>query len=69
MEKLYKVVKIIEMVKPGEIGGVEKYKRITIQTKGGTVRNVDIPEASFTPEKAAPILEKKATEADKILAL
>jgi len=69
MEKAYKVIKIIELVKPGELGGVEKYKRITFKTHGGTVLNVDIPEASFTAEKAAPILEKKAIEADKILSL
>jgi len=65
----YKVLKIDEMVRPGEVTGIEKYYRHTIKTKGGVVLTVDISEKDFIAEKAAPILEKKATEADKILAL
>lgn len=65
----YKVLKIDEMIKPGEIAGIEKFYRHTIKTKGKIVLTVDIDEKDFTPEKAAPILQKAATEADKILAL
>ena len=69
MDKAYKVLKIDELTRVGEMGGIEHYYRHTIKTRGGTVLRVDISEKDFTAEKAAPILEKKATEADKILAL
>lgn len=65
----YKVLKIDEMVRPGEVTGIEKFYRHQIKTKGEVILTVDIDEKSFTAEKAAPILLKKAQEADKILAL
>lgn len=65
----YKVLKIDEMVRPGEIAGIEKYYRHTIKTKGKVVLTVDIREEDFTPEKSAIILLKAAQNADKILAL
>lgn len=65
----YKVLKIDELTRVGEAGGIEHYYRHQIKTKGGVVLTVDIDERDFTPEKAAPILLKKAVEADKILAL
>jgi len=65
----YKVLKIDEMIRPGEVTGIEKYYRHTIKTKGKTVLTVDIDEKDFTPEKAAPILLATASKADKILAL
>lgn len=67
--KLFAVLKIDEMTRLSEVGGIEKVYRHQIKTKGGVVLTVDISEKDFTAEKAAPILEKKATEADKILAL
>jgi len=69
MEKEYKVLRIDEMTRIAEVGGIEKYYRHQIKTKGGTVLSIDIDEKAFTAEKAAPILLKKAVEADKILAL
>ena len=69
MANEYTVLKIDEMVRPGEVTGIEKFYRHTIKTKGGTVLTVDIDEKNFTDEKAAPILLKKAQVADKILAL
>jgi len=69
MAKEYDVLKIDELLRPGEVTGVEKYYRHTIKTKGGIVLTVDIDEKDFTEEKAAPILAKKAIEADKILKL
>lgn len=69
MAKEYEVLKIVELVRPGELGGIEKYYRHTIKTRGGTVLSVDISEAAFTTEKAGPILLAKAVEADKILKL
>lgn len=65
----YKVLSIDEMVRPGEVGGIEKFYRHRIKTKGGVVLTVDISEANFTEEKAGPILLKKAQAADKILTL
>ena len=69
MEKAYRVLKIDELSRVGDAGGVERYYRHTIRTRGGTVLRVDIGEEDFTAEKAAPILQAKATEADKIKAL
>lgn len=67
--KAYKVLRIDELTRVSDTGAIEKYYRHQIKTKGGTVLTVDISEKDFTAEKAAPILEKKSTEADKILAL
>ena len=67
--KPYKVLKIDEMTRVGEMGAIERYFRHTIKTRGGTTLTVDIDEKNFTADKAAPILEKRATEADKILTL
>lgn len=69
MAKEYTVLKIDELTRLSETGGVEKYYRHQIKTKGGVVLTVDIGKADFTPELAAPILEAEATNADKILAL
>ena len=69
MEKAYKVLKIDEMTRLAETGGVEKYYRHQIKTRGKVILTVDVSEQDFTAEKAAPILEKHAAEADKILAL
>ncbi len=64
----YKVIKIDELTRLSDTGGIEHYYRHTIRTKGGVVISVDISEKDFTPEKAAPILSKKAQNADSILA-
>lgn len=65
----YKVLKIDELVRAGEVSGIERFYRHTIKTKGKVVLTVDIDEKDFSTEKAAPILLKKAQEADAILAL
>ncbi|MBA7579237.1 hypothetical protein ES708_21106 [subsurface metagenome] len=65
----YKVLKITEMVRPGEAEGIVKVYRHTIKTKGGTVLNIELSEENSTPEKAAPILLTRAQEFDKILKL
>ncbi len=65
----YKVLRIDELTRVSDVGGIEHYYRHQIKTKGGVVLTVDISEADFTAEKAAPILAKKAIAADKILAL
>jgi len=64
----YKVLKIDEMTRIGELGEVEKYYRHQIKTAKGVVLTVNIGERDFTPEKAAPILLKVAQSADKIMA-
>jgi len=65
----YEVLKIDEIARPGEVGGIEKYYRHQLKTKGGVVLTLEIPEKDFTPEKAAPILLAAAQNADKIKAL
>jgi len=65
----YKVLRIVEMTRISEMEGLERYYRHSILTKGGTKLTVDISEKDFLAEKAAPILLKKAVEADKILGL
>lgn len=69
MAKNYDVLKIDEMTRLSDAGGVEKFYRHQIKTKGGVVLTVDVGEKDFTAEKAAPILDAKAVAADKILAL
>jgi len=65
----YHVLTIDEMVRPGEVAGVERFYRHRIKTKGGVILTVDIDEKNFTPEKSAPILLAAAQNADKIKAL
>ncbi|MBA7572233.1 hypothetical protein ES708_14009 [subsurface metagenome] len=67
MANEYKVLKIDEMTRVSETGGIEHYYRHTIKTRGGVVLSVDIGEKDFTVEKAAPILLKRAQAADAIL--
>ena len=69
MEKAYKVLKIDELTRIREAGGVEKYYRHQIKTKGGTILTVDIDESDMTEEKVASILTAKATLFDKIKSL
>ena len=65
----YKVLKIDEMIRVADTGGVEKFYRHQIKTRMGTVLSVELAEKDFTAEKAGPILAARAAEADKILAL
>lgn len=67
MSNEYTVLKIDELTKMGDLHNIEKYYRHQIKTKGGVVLSVNIKEVDFTPEKAPPILLKKAQEADTIL--
>lgn len=69
MANEYKVLKIDELTRVAEAGGIEHYYRHQIKTKGGVILTVDISQEDFTAEKAAPILLTRAKEADKILAL
>ena len=68
MEKAYKVLSIDELSRVGEAGGIEKYYRHKIKTRGGTVLTIDIGEADMDEAKVAEILEAKATLFDKIKA-
>lgn len=69
MAKEYVVLHIDELTRPDDIRGIKHVYRHTIKTAGGVVLTVEVSEEDFTPEKAAPILLKRAIEADKILAL
>jgi hypothetical protein len=66
---LFKVLKIDELTRLSEAGGVEKFYRHQLKTKGGVVLTVDIGQKDFTPEKAGPILTAEAKNADAILSL
>lgn len=65
----YKVLKIDELVRPGEAGGIERFYRHQVKTARGIVLTVDVEEKDFTPEKAATILKATAVNADKVLTL
>lgn len=69
MANEYKVLKIDELTRISESGGIEHYYRHQIKTSGGVVLTVDIDQKDFTADRAAPILAKRAIEADKILHL
>lgn len=69
MSKAYSVIKIDELIRPADQGGVETYSRVTIKTRTGQRATVDIDGADLTPEKAAPALEKKARDIDGIMEL
>jgi len=65
----YKVLKIDEMSRISETGGVEKFYRHQLKTKGGVILTVDVGKDDFTPEKAAVLLTAAAKNADAILSL
>jgi hypothetical protein len=65
----YKVTDSVEMTGIDKVKGIFKYRRYTLRTKGGSVIAVDLEEGNWTPEKAAPVFLKAATEEDKIRAL
>lgn len=65
----YKVLRITELSRVADEGGIEHYFRHTIRTKGGTILTVDIDPEDFTPEKSGPILLAAARNADAILKL
>ena len=69
MAKEYEVLKIDELTRVSDTRGIERYYRHQIKTKGGVILTIDIDEADFTEEKAAPILLARAQNADKILKL
>ena len=68
-QKPYKVLKIDEMTRVGELGRVEYFGRVTFKTKKGVTWHVDIPGENVTPELAAPVVEKKAKELDAVMSL
>ena len=68
MGQAYKVLSIDELSRVAEAGGIEKYYRHKIKTRGGTVLTVDIGEADMDEAKVEAILEAKATLFDKIKA-
>ncbi len=69
MAREYEVLSIDELVRPSDRGGIEKYYRHRIKTRGGTVLTVDVGEGDMTKEKVAAALAKRATEFDAIKAL
>lgn len=65
----FKVLKIDEMTRLSDTGGLEKVYRHQIKTKGGVVLSVDIGKDDFVPDKAAVVLAAAAKNADAILLL
>lgn len=70
MAKWGRVVRWQEVPQINEATGkLEKWYRYTVQTTGGGVFHVLVPEADTTREKLEPLLEKRATELDATLKL
>lgn len=69
MTKPFEVVTTDEMTRTARTGGLERFYRLKILTKGGAVQTVDVDGEDYYPEKIQPILTKVAENADKILAL
>ena len=69
MAREFEVLKIDELVRPSDRGGIEKYYRHTIRTRGGTVLTMDIGEGDMAKDKVSAALVKRATEFDAIKAL
>ncbi|OGN97551.1 MAG: hypothetical protein A2Y89_06710 [Chloroflexi bacterium RBG_13_51_18] len=67
-EKPYRVLKIDELVRVSDTGGVERYYRHQIRTRAGVVLSVDVLERDWTAKTAPAILLARAVEADKIFA-
>lgn len=66
MGKNYTVQRISPITKIGPTGDLEHYQRIDALTSGGTRFTVDVRDVDATPDKVAPILEKRAGELDAI---
>ena len=69
MGKGYEVLSIDEITRPDDVRGVKLVYQYTVKTAGGTVFTEEIDDPDPTAEKVAPVLESKAAELDKILAL
>lgn len=66
MGKNYTVQRISPITKIGPTGDLEHYQRIDGLTAGGTRFTIDVRDVDATPERVAPILEKRAHELDAI---
>ncbi len=64
----YEVLKIDELSRARDSGGIQKYYRHQIRTTAGTVLTADIAEEHFTEDVVAKILTALAIKADKIKA-
>ena len=69
MVKEYEILWIDQLTRVADLGGIERYARVRFKTKKGILWNIDIDDPDLTPEKAAPIVEKKAKELDGIMSL
>lgn len=68
-QKPYRVLRIDELVRQAEAGGIERYYRFTIRTRAGITLSVDGSESDFKADTMGPALLAKAAEADKIMSL
>ena len=67
MAKEYTVLKADELVRPGDLGRLDKYYRVSIKTAGGMTLSVDVSASDWTPDRVRPLLTAAAEQADKIL--
>lgn len=65
----YKVLKIDEVTRPDDVGGIRQAYRYTVKSKGGVRFTIELDDPDPTAEKVAPALAAKAAEFDKILKL
>jgi hypothetical protein len=68
-KKPYEIIDIQELNRVADTGGLERYYRHKIKTRGGVKLTVDIDEKDFTPDKVNELLLARADNADKILKL
>lgn len=66
MAKEYSVQRISPITRIGPTGNLERYQRIDALTAGGTPFTVEVKDSEATPDKVAPVLEKRAKELDAI---
>ena len=65
--KPYVVLKIDEMTRLADAGGVERYYRVKMKTEKGIIISVELEVDELPKDKATPILTKKAKEADSLM--
>ena len=68
-QKPFKVLKVDELTRLTDMGGVESYYRVTFRTRGGTTLTTEVSQRDYTPDKVNKILTDLAVNSDKILTL
>lgn len=69
MAKEYEILWIDQLTRAADRGGIERYARVKFRTQKGILWTIEIDDPDLTPEKAGPIVEKKAKELDAVMNL